>query len=385
MLFNKKKNKKFNNRVAYIEPSGSYSGMHYYNAGASIGLLSNNIKPFLFTDSCSILSESSGISCFNYFKKTWTTRLALFKLYFYLLGLVKSVLTARNNFCEIVHIHQFHLNFQLLFTVIFCKAFFKKLVLTVHDIESFSSENIHSKKILSFLLKLFVNKFIVHNKFSFDKLPNPMKSNAVIIKHGNYIPFFKALPNNVKDEKFKLLFFGLIKESKGLDILLKSLVILKQSGYDFHLTIAGRSWRSDFKKYQKIIDSNDLNKHVTSHLYFISEIDLLKHFNNCDLVVLPYKKIYQSGVVLKSMSLKRPVLCSNLPAFEELIFDGENGFIFESENSNSLAIKLIQIISQKEQLCALTDRAYTILQNDFSWEKIGLELKETYINIYEKR
>jgi D-inositol-3-phosphate glycosyltransferase len=377
--------KKFNNRIALIEPSGGYSGMQYYNFGMLAGLIFNGIKPFLFTTSSEVSHHSKGKDLYNYFDKVWTSRSIILKLYNYYFGLIKSILMAKKNLCYVVHLHQFHLNWNLIITIIINKIFFEKLILTVHDIESFDSKTNRYNKLFRYILNLCVDKFIVHNKFSYLELSRTIKIDPVIIRHGNYIPFFKAKSYEIKNKKFNLLFFGLIKESKGLDILLQSLVFLKDLGYDFQLTIAGRTWRNDFQKYQNIIDQNNLINNITTFLHFIPEKDLVKHFSNCDLVILPYRMIFQSGVVLKAMSLKRAVLCSSLPAFEELVIDGVNGFIFESENPISLGNKLSEIINQRSNLNNIVENAFKILEEDFNWNKIGFELKNVYKNIYDKK
>ena len=75
---------------------------------------------------------------------------------------------------------------------------------------------------------------------------------------------------------------------------------------------------------------------------------------------------------------------ANLPAFEELVVDGTNGFVFRSEDPISLAHKLKDIILRREHLEEITEMAYTNLEKDYGWEKIGLELRNTYYRIYEK-
>jgi D-inositol-3-phosphate glycosyltransferase len=376
--------KKFNNRIALIEPSGGYSGMQYYNIGMFNGLQFNGVKPYLFTTSSENLLNNNRIFFFNYFDKVWTSKSKILKLYFYFFGLFKSIIKAKREKCRVVHLHQFHLNFNLVITVAISKLFFNKLLLTVHDVESFNENNNRYKIFFTFLLNYFVDNFIVHNKFSSSQLSKTTKTNPVIIRHGSYVPFFKALPYVSCNKKLRLLFFGLVKESKGLDVLLESLIILKNLGVDFQLTIAGRPWRNDFTRYQKIIDDYNLENSVTKHLFFISESDLVNHFNDSHLVVLPYRKIFQSGVVLKAMSFKRPILCSSLPAFEEIIIDGFNGFIFESENPLSLANKLKEIFYESEKLKDIVENAYKILEEDFNWNDIGLKLKNLYTHTYEK-
>ena len=373
----------FNNNIALIEPSGGYSGMQYYNIGISEGLHFNGINVFLFTASSEIFFNSNFSKQYFYFDKVWSSQIKVIKLYYYFKGLLKSVLTAKKNKCKIVHLHQFHLNLNLIFTIAICNLFFKKVFLTVHDVESFDLKTNKHNRIFVNVLNIFVNQYIVHNKFSSTELFKETKVLPIIIKHGNYIPFFKPTSYKPSNKTFNLLFFGLIKESKGLDLLLESLVALKQKGFNFQLTIAGRPWRNNFLDYKKIIDDNNLSSSVITHLHFISEFDLSNLFNNCDLVILPYRKIFQSGVVLKSMSLKRAVLCSNISAFQEQIIDGLNGFIFESENIDSLSNKLMFIMNHKESLVTVSEAAYIDIEKNYDWKDIGFELKKLYKRVYE--
>jgi D-inositol-3-phosphate glycosyltransferase len=373
----------FNNKIALIEPSGGYSGMQYYNIGISKGLHFNGVEVFLFTASSEKFSNLHCCKFYSYFDKVWSSQIKVIKLFHYFVGLFKSIFTAKNNKCKIVHLHQFHLNLNLIFTITICNLFFKKIFLTVHDVESFDSKTNKYNRFFVKLLNIFVDQFIVHNKFSSTELYKEIQVSPIIIKHGNYIPFFAPTAYNPSNKTFNLLFFGLIKESKGLDLLLKSLVSLKKKGFDFRLTIAGRPWRNDFSIYKKIIDDNNLSSNVVAHLHFISEFDLLNLFNCCDLVVLPYRKIFQSGVILKSMSLKRAVLCSNITAFQEQILDTINGFIFESENIESLTSKLMLIMNHKESLVSVSEAAYNDIEKNYDWRDIGFELKNLYKRIYE--
>lgn len=372
----------FNNRVALIEPSGGYSGMQYYNIGMSNGLHDNGVNVFLFTTSSEKYVNPNHYKLYSFFDKVWASNLKSIKFYYYYLGLFKSIIIAKKNKCKIVHLHQFHLNLNLVCTITICYFFFKKIVLTVHDVESFDSVGNKHNILFTKMLNIFVDQFVVHNEFSAKELSKSIKALPVIIRHGNYIPFFTPSLYMPHNNTFNILFFGLIKESKGLDILLESLVALKEKGFDFRLTIAGRPWRNNFQNYQKIIDHNNLNCNVIKHLHFISEYDLSVFFNTCDLVVLPYRKIFQSGVVLMAMSLKRAVLCSNISAFQEQIQDGINGFIFESENVDSLASKLMFIINNKQSLAEITEAAFNDIEKGFDWNDIGLEVKNLYKSIY---
>ena len=94
----------------------------------------------------------------------------------------------------------------------------------------------------------------------------------------------------------------------------------------------------DFTPYQKIIDENNLQDFCLLHTKFIPQEDVAHYYCASDLVVLPYKKVYQSGVLMMTLSYEKPTLVSNLPPLKEILKDNENGFLFESENSSSLVV-----------------------------------------------
>ena len=174
------------------------------------------------------------------------------------------------------------------------------------------------------------------------------------------------------------LFFGQIKKVKGLDVLLKALAILNKSEISFRLTIAGKVWQDSFEHYQQIIDEQNLASVIDLHLQYIPDEEMWNYFNDANLVVLPYKKIYQSGVLLMAMSFGRAVLASDLPAFAEVINPGENGFLFQSEDSVALAAELSQIIQQRDILSRIEDKAYRSIKTEFDWTRIAMETRKVY-------
>ena len=101
-----------------------------------------------------------------------------------------------------------------------------------------------------------------------------VKENKIkIIPHGNYIPFI-SIQNNKKASRTRLkisttkkvlLFFGMIKKVKGLEILLKALVSVKDKHPDILLVIAGKVWENNFTDYQKIIEENNLQDYCLLH------------------------------------------------------------------------------------------------------------------------
>ena len=96
----------------------------------------------------------------------------------------------------------------------------------------------------------------------------------------------------------------------------------------------------------------------------------------CDVMVLPYQEIFQSGVLLMAMSFKMVVVCSDIASFKEIIKDGVNGSLFKSLSSENLSFKINSIIHDNKRLEQIKTEAYSTIKNDFSWDKIALDYKK---------
>jgi glycosyltransferase involved in cell wall biosynthesis len=108
---------------------------------------------------------------------------------------------------------------------------------------------------------------------------------------------------------------------------------------------------------------------------------VVHYYASADLVVLPYKRIYQSGVLMMSMSYERAVLVSDLPPLTEVVQDMKTGFVFESENSKSLSEKLNQILSDANKLEEVRIKGFNYIKSKYDWLEIGKETKKSYQSI----
>ena len=213
-----------------------------------------------------------------------------------------------------------------------------------------------------------------------------MKENIHIVPHGNYTQFINIRKDKTKSrakldlpqDKTILLFFGMIKKVKGLEVLLKSMRKIIDKNPDVVLLIAGKPWENNFSIYQKIIDENNLSENVILHTKFIDYEDVEHYYCSSDLVVLPYKKIYQSGVLMMTLSYERPALVSDLPPLIEVITDNENGFLFASEDEEDLTDKIIKIISDKENLEKVRLKGIETVNTKYGWDEIGRLTKKAY-------
>ena len=147
------------------------------------------------------------------------------------------------------------------------------------------------------------------------------------------------------------------------------------------LVIAGRVWKNDFSIYQKIIDDNKLLNYCLIHNKFIPHEDVDHYYASADLVVLPYTRIYQSGVLMMSMSYEKAVIVSDLPPLTAVVQDMKTGFVFESENPKSLSEKLNRILSDANKLEEVRIKGSEHIKSKYDWLEIGKATKKSYQSI----
>lgn len=139
---------------------------------------------------------------------------------------------------------------------------------------------------------------------------------------------------NLPDEK-TLLVFGIIREYKGLDTLLRALGILKKR-LKVNALIAGEFY-TDERKYQEIIDELQIRDSVYLFNKFIPSSEVKYFFSAADLAVLPYKSATQSGIVQIANNFLKPVVATKVGGLSEIVIEDETGFLVDKNEPKELA------------------------------------------------
>ena len=148
----------------------------------------------------------------------------------------------------------------------------------------------------------------------------------------NKIDARKAL--ELPTDKQLVLFFGLIRNYKGLDMLLDAMNELK-SNPNIILVIAGEFYE-DKQPYLDLIKKYGIENQVIVHGKFIANEDVKLYFSAADLVALPYRSATQSGVTQVSFHFEVPTLVTNVGGLGEIIPDKVAGYVVES-NGKAIA------------------------------------------------
>ena len=123
--------------------------------------------------------------------------------------------------------------------------------------------------------------------------------------------------------KKNLLFFGLIRTYKGLDILLEAFSRLPD---DYQLIIAGEPYGS-FEKYMKIIDTIPGKDRIFMDLRYIKDSEVAGYFSAADVAVLPYRSATQSGISSVSYHFEVPMIVTDVGGLKETIGDRGTGLV----------------------------------------------------------
>jgi glycosyltransferase involved in cell wall biosynthesis len=162
-------------------------------------------------------------------------------------------------------------------------------------------------------------------------LPHP-----VFDHFGNQVGMYEARKElNISTSGKIILFFGFIRNYKGLDVLLEAMAnptIVKE---DISLLVAGEFYE-DEKKYTDLIESLKLTDKVFLHNHFISEEKIKYYFSATDVLVQPYRHATQSGVTPLAFHFNLPMIVTNVGGLKEMVVEGKTGLVTEP-NADAIA------------------------------------------------
>ncbi|MEM9930160.1 MAG: glycosyltransferase [Bacteroidota bacterium] len=127
-----------------------------------------------------------------------------------------------------------------------------------------------------------------------------------------------------------LLFFGLIRDYKGLDLLLAAFAEEQLAERKLRLLVAGEFY-TDRAPYDALIAKLNLGDRVILRAEFIPDNQVADYFNAADLVVQPYKTATQSGVTQIAYHFEKPMIVTNVGGLPEMCPDGRVGYVVAPE------------------------------------------------------
>ena len=167
-------------------------------------------------------------------------------------------------------------------------------------------------------------------------------------------------------DKHYLLFFGFIRQYKGLDLLLKSFAASGLKDRNVCLLIAGEYYE-DSAPYKALIKDLDLQHAVVERNDFIPNGEVATYFSACDMVVQTYHSATQSGVTQIAYHFNKPMLVTDVGGLAETVPHNEVGYVC-AKDEHIIAAALNDFYDNARE-SAFSSHAQTFKQN-FSWDKV---------------
>ena len=174
------------------------------------------------------------------------------------------------------------------------------------------------------------------------------------------------------ENKRYILFFGFIRNYKGLDILLEAMSLLPESLKDVNLLVAGEYYE-DSAPYDEIIAQKQLENRIELHTKFIPNDNVKLYFSAADIVAQPYRNATQSGVSQVAYHFETPMIITNVGGLSELVPHGEAGWVCEPM-AESLAAAIVSMYVPK-RLDHIRN-SLKELKKQFSWPSMVKALEE---------
>ncbi|MDE7431391.1 MAG: glycosyltransferase family 4 protein [Lachnospiraceae bacterium] len=262
-----------------------------------------------------------------------------------------------------------------------------KVVYTVHNILPHNNGKKYKKQYCK-CYKL-VDKLIVHSSITKTELLEsfPLNPSKIeVIPHGiidieiekgenltERIAFFK----NKLDLNGKIVFssLGEQNEYKGTDLIVDVWSKCKQLAQNpnCHLIIAGKNSNIDFSAIKHLHNVTIIDSRI-------SNCDFLSFIKLSDVILLPYRKISQSGVLFTAINNNIPVIVSNAGGLKEPLTYGKIGWLINKSSYENLSKCMLYLINNRDEIEKVkTDtKSFDVVKSAYSWERISLMTKRLY-------
>jgi glycosyltransferase involved in cell wall biosynthesis len=277
----------------------------------------------------------------------------------------------------------------------------KGIVYTAHDVlphESDLMSEAHARWLYSYPDALFVHgdalKAQLVGRFDVD----PARVHVVPLGNFNFIADTPGAWDRTsaraslgfRGDELVVLFFGLIREYKGLDTLLRACGQLRQrwqgSGRKLRLVVAGRAFRNHWDEggYDSIIREAGLGDMISLHLRNIAMDEVARFFRCADVVAVPYKRGSQSGVLRLAYAFGLPSVATSVGSLAEVAGHDVARFV-PADDPEGFANALEQLLADHSMAQSMGERARRYADEDLAWERIAATTRTVYEGVLGTR
>jgi glycosyltransferase involved in cell wall biosynthesis len=221
-------------------------------------------------------------------------------------------------------------------------------VLTVHDSTPFNGNpGMRLQAVGAVAILHAFDRLIVHTDEARRRLIGYRVSPERIdlIPHGPLEPGREYPPPAPRaDQSVTFLLFGKLKPYKGADLLIRALALLPpEAKTRARLRIAGQPYM-DVRPLLALAAKLGVADRIVWDLRFLGETEIASAFGEADAMVMPYRDIDASGVLMQALGAARPIIASRIGLFAEMLEDGRHGYLVSPENPSELARAMAKLI-----------------------------------------
>lgn len=183
-----------------------------------------------------------------------------------------------------------------------------------------------------------LSKSVVDDIGKFDKKDKPrtFSPHPIYDHYGTLLEHNDALQQLGLDQNCKyVLFFGLVRAYKGLDLLLQAFADNRIKESNIKLIVAGEFYQ-DENIYRKQISDLGIEDKIIIHNEFIPDDKVNLYFSAADIIAQTYKSATQSGVTQIAFHFEKPMLVTNVGGLGEIVINGKSGYVVEPK-ANEIA------------------------------------------------
>lgn len=261
-----------------------------------------------------------------------------------------------------------------------------RYVLTVHNVLPHETRFLE-RLTFSWLYKL-ADGLIVHSEASMrglHKLVPSLKTLAEVIHHGHYGLLFdqsverdEALTQlDLPDSRY-LVCFGAIRPYKGVDWLMKAVAAVEEWPVDMKVFVAGNLLTGVSRDELETLRSDlGIEERIMFQFKYFSEAEIPAVFAVADAMLFSYKHIDQSGVMMAALAAGKPVICTPVGAFAEMV-DKSVGYISGEVTVESFTHALKAALSDRERWGELGCNASAKAEREYGWKSAAEKTKAFY-------
>jgi glycosyltransferase involved in cell wall biosynthesis len=258
------------------------------------------------------------------------------------------------------------------------------LLFVCHNVLPHESKNPRLDGMLTRLTLRWGSVFIVQSDSERSRLKQVVDGKVSVVPHPVYDMFSQQLLQredaraqlSLSENAPVLLFFGIVREYKGLEDLLEALPLVCEHHPDLRLLIAGEFW-DDVNQYLSRIRRLGLENEIIIDNRYIPNEEMIRYFSAADVLVAPYRRVTGSGVVQLALGMGCPVITTEVVALVNYKLEGVRGRSVPPHSPKLLANVIIDYI---ERDLMLTRDSKPKWVDDSSWDKLLDAVEDTVSN-----